>query len=848
MGAEEERSERDRNVAGSQAAVAPAGAGPAAARWAAVAVPVSLLAAVGVLCVTRLTDTDVWWHIASGDLIRKSGQVPHADPFSFTVLGHRWTDVHWLFQLVLSFLYERGGVPALDVLRAALILAVFAFLYARCRRVSGPMTAGAVLIVAALASQERFLVRPEIVSWALMSSVLVLLGRSLSAGRRERRRILFVALPLVQLFWVNVQSLFILGLVLIALALATAVLEHVRSPRPARDPDRPVELLVALAVASLVSLANPFGAAALRLPFEEFFGHLGGRTLLSRTIAEFQPPLSGYVVTPSIVAFVGIALLASLAILADIGRVRIFDLLAAVAMLAVALRARRNIPLFALAAAPLAARHARALLAPAASFLKRRVPERIRAVLPTIGCAALAAAGLALSADVVSDRFFLRRPTERWFGSGEIPDYFPEEAARYVASGGFPGNVFHSLTIGGYLIHAWGGERGVFIDGRNDPYLDGVLESYLKSVADPATFEEIARRYQITTVLWPHQRALEGRVLLSYLARDRGWVMVHLDPSAVVYLRADLLSPARLDEGPFPPGRARREAYDDLAGRLARRPFGGPPIREIALGEFFSVSGDAAGAEYFYRAALARLPRSAAVRYGHALALQRLGRTADARAEYEEATSIDPDYLPAQTALGSMLLDEGRLGDAERALDRAYRGGETGAELLTARARLFEQRGDLPRAAASYREALIQSPRDIRLLRAVAGFYVRHNEESSALPFYTTAAEADPDDPVVAAEMAALLEKLGRVSAALDIARDAARRAMDRISGGASAGWNGAASARDDDRRLLLLAARLETSAGDRARAAQYLSALSRAGLLGEGAAGDPGREQPPRP
>ena len=122
---------------------------------------------------------------------------------------------------------------------------------------------------------------------------------------------------------------------------------------------------------------------------------------------------------------------------------------------------------------------------------------------------------------------------------------------------------------------------------------------------------------------------------------------------------------------------------------------------------------------------------------------------------------------------------------------------------------------------------------------------MRHNEESSALPFYTTAAETDPDDPVVAREMAALLEKLGRVSAALDIARDAARRAMDRISGGASAGWARAESGRDEDRRLLLVAARLETSAGDPARAAQYMSALSRAGLIDENAPANPARTNP---
>src|SRR5207245_1430418 len=140
----------------------------------------------------------------------------------------------------------------------------------------------------------------------------------------------------------------------------------------------------------------------------------------------------------------------------DFGRVRVFDLLAIAATLVAALRARRNIPIFALAAAPVLARHVSALLAPAAARFRGLVPERARRAGATAGCVALASACLALTADVASDRFFLRRPTERWFGSGEIPDYFPEEAARYVADLGIPGHEFLRLPVGGGMVPDWG--------------------------------------------------------------------------------------------------------------------------------------------------------------------------------------------------------------------------------------------------------------------------------------------------------------------------------------------------------------------------------------------------------
>jgi len=583
------------------------------ARIAALVAVAALFLLVLVLSLTRATDTDLWWHLASGDLIRRTGEVPRSDPFSYTVIGHRWIDIHWLFQVVLSALYEAGGVRALDVARSAILLGIFAWLFRRCRREAGDSTVVAVLCVVAIAGQERFLTRPEIVSWALLLAVIATLERALDdADGGGRPGSLFLVLPALTIAWVNVQSLFILAPILVALGLLASVIEFVRArpgslwpavgaPAGWSDPDRPVALLVALAVSIVACLINPYGAAALRLPFGQFFVALGGKSLLSRTIAEFQPPLSGYMVTPAIVAFVLLAAATALALLTDAARVRALEVLFFAATLVLALRARRNIPIFALTAAPILARHAAALLKPVTDRIERAGARGLAAVAAP---AVLAATALWMTFDVATNRFFLLRPTERWFGSGEIPDYFPEEAARFVAASGIPGNVFHSLWAGGYLIHAWRGERGVFIDGRNDPYLDDIMPAYLRAIADPTAFEETVQRYQITAVLWPHHRVVEGKRLLSYLARSSGWVLVHLDPAAAVYLRADIVSAAHLAQGPFPPGRDRAETYRILARALDRRPFGGPPIREVALGEFFRISGDQAGSEFFFQRAI----------------------------------------------------------------------------------------------------------------------------------------------------------------------------------------------------------------------------------------------------
>lgn len=793
--------------------------------WSSVA---ALFALVVAFCLTRLTDTDIWWHLASGDLIRRTGAVPLAEPFSYTVPGLRFIDIHWLFQVAVSFLYERGGARALDLFKILLIAGLFVILFARARRIAGVAPATALLLLVTLACQERFLVRPEIVSFLLLAATLWLLERALApeTGSRDRRLILWAALPLIQILWVNVQGLFMLGPALAALALFASL----AGARREGGIDRSVDLLAGLACGAVASLLNPYGAQALRLPFRLLFAHLGGESLLSRTIAEFQPTLSASPPTAAIAAFVILALLTVVVLFANAAQVRPFDLLVAVATGFLALRARRNIPIFAIAATPLLLRNAReawalALRAPAGrplrffGTLRRiRVP---RAAAP----ACLLAAALFMIQDVASNRFFLRTPTERWFGLGPIPHYFPEEAARFVDQAALPGQVFHPLAAGGFLIHAWRGERGVFIDGRNDPYLDGVLASYLQATADPAAFEELVRRYQITAVLWPHERVLEAKPLLAYLARGSGWSLIHLDAGGSVFARADILTPMLLLTAPPAAGQERSALYAQLEQALDRDRFAGPPIREIALGEFFNVTGDPHGAEIFYRRAIARMPAPRApLLYNQALAIERQGRSAEARAGYERALAADHGYLPAAAALGAMFVEEGRFPEAQALLDRAYRGGERGARLMIARGRLFDRLGRPAEAVAAYQEGLRASPRNVTILREIATFYLGHDQPDAALAFLTEASEVDPDDAATALRTAEVLTRLGRRSSALDVARDAARRAGGRIGAGAVV--------EEDDRRLILMAARLEMRDGDARRAAEWLEMLRRAGAL----------------
>jgi Flp pilus assembly protein TadD len=309
-------------------------------------------------------------------------------------------------------------------------------------------------------------------------------------------------------------------------------------------------------------------------------------------------------------------------------------------------------------------------------------------------------------------------------------------------------------------------------------------------------------------------------------------VLAYLDPAAAVYIRGDILSPTA-GAMPLIPGRDRRALYEAQARRLDERPFDGPPLREIALGEFFSVSGDPAGAEFFFRRAMTRLPGSAPIGHDLALSLEGQGRSAEARAVEERVLAANPAFTPSQATLGRLLLADGRRDEAAPRIEAAYHAGQRDIPLLLARTRLLEAQGKTAEAGTAFREALAIIPGSSVLLRNTGAFYARHDDTQTALTFYNRAAEADPDDSLAARDLTLLLENLGRSAAALDVARDGARRAMERIQAQRDgAGWADAGG--QDRRQLILLAARLEAKAGERERAAGWLEPLRRLGMLEE--------------
>jgi tetratricopeptide (TPR) repeat protein len=210
------------------------------------------------LCLVPLQETDIFFRLANGQEILRTGRVPGRNLFSFTFPDQSYLDSAWLFDVATAGLYRLGGFPAVVAGKTVVVVATFvaAYLLLR-RRGSGRVLAVLVLAAAAFCMRERLVERPHVVS--LLGEVVVL---ALLPALQDRRRRAWLLVPVVAL-WANLHAGAFIGPLLIALAGLGLLLEGIitRSPVPRRAV---FNHALAAALCTLALMATPAGSGIFR--------------------------------------------------------------------------------------------------------------------------------------------------------------------------------------------------------------------------------------------------------------------------------------------------------------------------------------------------------------------------------------------------------------------------------------------------------------------------------------------------------------------------------------------------------------------------------------------------------
>jgi len=577
-------------------------------------------------------EPDLWWHLASGRWILEHREIPRADVFTYSMPGRAWVNLQWLFDVGAARLWAWGGPDALVLAKAAALAGVAALGVAAASAAgAGPGAAAVAAGLAVLASAERTTERPEIATYLALASLVLLVER---ARRGAPRRELALA-PAIVAVWINVHSLAFLGPVLLLLHAAVAAV-----PPPGATPGRARALAAAGAAAALALLANPWGIAAWTFPWT-LLRRIGAGPDVFHRILEFAPP-STEPGDPALRFFWILLGVTALSFALRAPRVPWRRAAALAPFLALALMARRNVPLFAIVVVPVLAEN----LGAAASRLAGGSPRAARAASRAAPFALL---GLAAAVLGGASGTLLGLPRER--GLGVMPGLFPEDALAAADRLGLHGRLFHDLDFGGYV--AWRSpERKTFIDGRLEVVGPEDLARFVAAHESPAAWERLDAVWRFDLLLLEHS-ARGSAALLRALLAGGAWAPVHESAEAVLLasrgIAADLdlraRSPAPAWEellaarrGPAPgAGEALAFVARPLDDLLRPRPAPSAVRRAARFANLQLTLDRVATAREGYDAILRVAPADPEALFNRGLCALREGRPAEAKARWEAA-------------------------------------------------------------------------------------------------------------------------------------------------------------------------------------------------------------------
>ncbi|MBZ5685506.1 MAG: hypothetical protein LAP86_10770 [Acidobacteriia bacterium] len=288
-----------------------------------------------------LADSDTGWHIRTGEWILKNGRVPATDFFSFTKAGQPWFAWEWLSDVLMAVVHRHSGLAGIVLASLVLLGATSALVYRSTLEESGHRVIAIVLTgLAMAASTVHWLARPHLVTPLFASVFCCVLNRT----EKNRRSVLLWILPLLTMPWVNLHGGFFVGIILLVTYAIGAAAEELLHGRRGNALVRARPYLWTAVSCALASLVNPYGYR-LHLHIARY---LGASFYLQR-ISEFQS-IDFHSFTAAY--FETLLVLAIAAAVWHGGKGRCVQVLLLLSWSHLALFSARNIPIFAVVAAP----------------------------------------------------------------------------------------------------------------------------------------------------------------------------------------------------------------------------------------------------------------------------------------------------------------------------------------------------------------------------------------------------------------------------------------------------------------------------------------------------------------
>lgn len=458
-----------------------------------------------------LSDGDFWWHLKTGEYIVTHHAIPRLDFYSFTNPGKHWVAHEWLSEVIFYVIYSRFGFNTLIFLFTVMTVLAFWIVFRRSQ--AHPFVKGFAVLLSVWSILPTIGVRPRAFTLLFAGIYLALLHGFV---RERRSKAIWWLVPLMVL-WVNLHAGYLIGLVLIGVAIVGVVLDTWSAGEKLSSQWPQLKTLVLVFIACLLAVnINPQGPRIFVFPFEFFLSPIQQDWVIDWLSPDFHQK--------ELLPLAALILLTIAALALSPKRVRPSELLLFLATLYATLKSNRHMAIFALVAGPLLAAYAQHWLAttrfgslssqtPAPANRRRELVMNLILLVPLIACV------IKLKSVIYST------PTQDRVG-------VPLNAVRYLKENGITGNTFTDPNIwSGYLIWALP-SNPVYIDGRIDMYGDQFVKNYIELTTGLADWKEPFDRYRVKAAI-----VSPKSVLRLQLQESPNWQQLYEDDMALVFQR-----------------------------------------------------------------------------------------------------------------------------------------------------------------------------------------------------------------------------------------------------------------------------------------------------------------------
>ena len=468
-----------------------------------------LIAALGLGPRMLSLDSDLGRHLTIGGFTLDSRQIPTRDLFSHTRADAPRPAYEWLTQVIFASANRIAGLDGVVLFSGLVIASAFFIVYTdTARRSRLPLAALGFSILAAAASSLHWLPRPHVVTFLLLA---IWLGRLERVRRGET--VPLWHFPILMLVWVNAHGGFIFGMLAWFAYFAGWVWERVRKQSDAQIGKK---LIWVGGLSLTVTFVTPslWGNWQAILNNNSFY-------ILNRTLETMPPDFKQIGAWPFAILFL-LSILILLATRKTFPTTHFF-LLGGFAVLGLTMA--RNIPLFAIAVAPILAERTRELLEKSKRWLT--VEANIAALESPLRGAVwpiLFGLGLAL---LIGGRYQVQKEALSRFDAR----VFPVAATDWLVKHPQPGNMFNEFNWGGYLLVRLWPEKKVFLDSQTDFYGEALVREYEQAILAEDGWEKTLAKYEVDWAILPVSSPLAGALEQS------GWEVLYQDDVASVLAR-----------------------------------------------------------------------------------------------------------------------------------------------------------------------------------------------------------------------------------------------------------------------------------------------------------------------